>query len=116
MQRIFQEHQFTITNDEVGVGTTTITAPAGVTFFYYNPRFCENAEAVHEAIMRNDEGHAQTRMTAAGKYELHDWPFVLITKAQFDEIEAASMNLKTARTNLHDAEVTARLTFDKLRK
>lgn len=116
MQRIFQDNQFTVASNEIGEGTTTITAPAGMSFYYYNPRFCKNAEEVHSALMHNDEGHAKTRMTAAGDYTLENWPFVILTQAQMEAIVGASMQVKQARSNLHDAEVAARLEFEKLAK
>jgi hypothetical protein len=115
MQQIFKDYEFIIARDMVGVGTTTIIPPPGVTFLYYNPRFCENPEQVLESLVANAKKADELgRLTVAGNYTLENWPFVLVTPEDLDMLHQYIKELLEARANLQILETRGQMVMHDL--
>lgn len=115
MQKIFNDFKFEIASNQIGVDTTTITAPEGLTFFYFNPRGSNTAELVNSEILsqslRNGPSlisSGTTQLTVAGDYTLENWPYILLTKEQAAEVTAAVDAQFEAQRNLAEARSAAK--------
>lgn len=90
MQKIFSDYEFKIDTNKHGVHTTTITAPPGMTFFFFNTGHSNTPELAHaeisSQILRNAKGIGQ--LTLAGYYTLVTLPFTILTTKQAADLVA----------------------------